>query len=175
MRKISVISAFLLLVLSLTSCGIEDDHNINIAVICDPDLSDTDYLYGMQLAINDLRNDYENKGFKFDLKTYNNENSYASGAAIIEELAADNEITAVIASDDTDVTKTAAHVFKDKNRIEYYDIEHSAFEDRYITIGEIDEVLIVILVVYTERSDVIRIISARKATKQERRAYYDYT
>ena len=71
--------------------------------------------------------------------------------------------------------ETAAHVFKDKNRIEYYDIEHSAFEDRYITIGEIDEVLIVILVVYTERSDAIRIISARKATKQERRAYYDYT
>jgi uncharacterized DUF497 family protein len=71
--------------------------------------------------------------------------------------------------------ETAAHVFKDKNRIEYYDIEHSVFEDRYITIGEIDEVLIVILVVYTERSDAIRIISARKATKQERRAYYDYT
>ena len=71
--------------------------------------------------------------------------------------------------------ETAAHVFKDKNRIEYYDIVHSVFEDRYITIGEIDEVLIVILVVYTERSDAIRIISARKATKQERRAYYDYT
>jgi uncharacterized DUF497 family protein len=71
--------------------------------------------------------------------------------------------------------ETAAHVFKDNNRIEYYDIAHSVFEDRYITIGEIDEVLIVILVVYTERSDAIRIISARKATKQERRAYYDYT
>ena len=71
--------------------------------------------------------------------------------------------------------ETAAHVFKDNNRTEYYDIAHSVFEDRYITIGEIDEVLIVILVVYTERSDAIRIISARKATKQERRAYYDYT
>ena len=71
--------------------------------------------------------------------------------------------------------ETAAYVFNDENRIEYFDIAHSVFEDRYITIGEIEEVLIVIVVVYTERDDAMRIISARKATNQERRAYYEYT
>lgn len=56
-----------------------------------------------------------------------------------------------------------------------YDDVHSDTEDRYITIGEINGVAIIVFVVYTERDDAIRLISARKATKQERRAYYDYS
>lgn len=69
---------------------------------------------------------------------------------------------------------TAARVFKDENRLELYDEAHSDTEDRYITIGIIDEVAYIVMVVYTEREEAIRIISARKATKQERRMYYDY-
>lgn len=69
---------------------------------------------------------------------------------------------------------TAALVFQDKNRIEFYDEAHSEDEDRYITIGQINGVAIVVMVVYTERGDTIRLISARKATSQERRLYYDY-
>ncbi|MBQ2677986.1 MAG: BrnT family toxin [Firmicutes bacterium] len=66
--------------------------------------------------------------------------------------------------------KTASHVFLDERRIEYYDEAHSSVgEDRFITIGSIGEV---IMVVYTEREDALRIISARLATKKERRIYY---
>ncbi len=71
--------------------------------------------------------------------------------------------------------ETASRVFKDENRLELYDEGHSEFEDRYITIGVIDEIAYVIMVVYTEREEAIRIISARKATKQEREMYYDYS
>lgn len=67
---------------------------------------------------------------------------------------------------------TAALVFGDVNRIEMFDAVHSEYENRYITIGEIHGVAIVLLVVYTERGEAIRLISARKATKQERRKYY---
>lgn len=67
---------------------------------------------------------------------------------------------------------TAALVFGDVNRIEMFDAVHSEYENRYITIGEIHGVAIVLLVVYTERGETIRLISARKATKQERRKYY---
>lgn len=67
---------------------------------------------------------------------------------------------------------TAALVFQDKNRLEWFDDAHSDDEDRYITIGEIGGVAVVLMVVYTERHDAIRLISARKATKQERRMYY---
>ena len=69
---------------------------------------------------------------------------------------------------------TAARVFKDENRLELYDATHSDFEDRYITIGLIDEVAYLVMVVYTEREEAIRLISARKATQKERRMYYAY-
>ena len=68
---------------------------------------------------------------------------------------------------------TAALVFQDENRIGFYDEAHSEDEDRYITIGQINGVAIIVMVVYTERGDTIRLISARKATSQERRRYYD--
>lgn len=68
---------------------------------------------------------------------------------------------------------TAALIFHDVNRLEWFDERHSEQEDRYITIGEIGGTAVVVMVVYTERLKVIRIISARKATNAERRAYYD--
>lgn len=72
--------------------------------------------------------------------------------------------------------ETASRVFDDENRLEIYDDLHSDYEDRYITIGMIDEITCIAMVVYTERgTDVIRIISARKATPKERRKYYDYS
>lgn len=72
--------------------------------------------------------------------------------------------------------ETASRVFDDDNRLEIYDDLHSEYEDRYITIGMIDEITCIAMVVYTERgTDVIRIISARKATPKERRKYYDYS
>ena len=68
---------------------------------------------------------------------------------------------------------TAARVFKDEYRLEIYDDKHSDTEDRYITIGIIDNIAYVVMVVYTEREDAIRLISARKATKRERSKYYE--
>lgn len=66
--------------------------------------------------------------------------------------------------------ETAAYVFQDENYIEMYDFEHSIEEDRYIAIGRVGDVL---FVVFTERKENIRLISARIATESERRLYYD--
>lgn len=66
--------------------------------------------------------------------------------------------------------ETAAHVFEDINRIEYFDEAHSADEDRFIVLGLVSKVL---FVVYTDRGDATRIISARKATEAETEVYYD--
>lgn len=66
---------------------------------------------------------------------------------------------------------TAKEIFNDVNRLEIYDVQHSEIEDRYNTIGLVGEVL---FVVYTERKETIRLISARLATEKERRLYYDY-
>ena len=69
--------------------------------------------------------------------------------------------------------RTAALVFKDKNRIDWYDDANYDDEDRYITVGMIPKKPNIIMVVYTERDgDKIRIISARTALKNEKEAYY---
>lgn len=63
----------------------------------------------------------------------------------------------------------AAHVFEDGFRLEQRDFKHSGFEERYITIGRVDDIL---AVVCTDRTTGTRIISARLATRAERRMYY---
>ena len=66
--------------------------------------------------------------------------------------------------------ETAARVFNDENRIEFFDSEHSVDEERYNTIGMVDHIL---FVVYTERNSRVRLISARPANRKERSLYYD--
>lgn len=66
--------------------------------------------------------------------------------------------------------ETAVYVFDDPHYIEMFDFEHSVSEDRYIAIGKVGDVL---FVVFTERKDTVRLISARLATKVERELYYD--
>ena len=90
--------------------------------------------------------------------------------------------------------KSAARIFFDYDRIEFYDEDHSDDEDRYNTIGDtsagalignidqfIGKVNEILFVVYTERvrieengtkTDVTRLISARMATEFERGLYY---
>ena len=65
--------------------------------------------------------------------------------------------------------KVAAKVFADKNRIERFDFKHSQEEEHWQVIGKVDDVL---FVVYTERGDLTRLISAREATPDERSDYY---
>ena len=65
--------------------------------------------------------------------------------------------------------ETAARIFLDDNRVDYYDELHSDFEDRIKVIGRVGEILTVI---YTERSDKYRLISARQADKSEEAEYY---
>ena len=62
----------------------------------------------------------------------------------------------------------AAKVFEDNFRLEEIDKEHSDEETRYITIGRVNDIL---FVVYTERGEFTRLISARRATKKERVKY----
>ena len=66
--------------------------------------------------------------------------------------------------------ETAKFVFGDPFRIELFDDSHSNEEDRFIVIGYVLDVAL--LVVYTEQEDEIRIISARKAMQYEVNKYY---
>jgi uncharacterized protein len=61
----------------------------------------------------------------------------------------------------------AKRVFDDPNRLEFFKPEGG--EDRYVIIGASDAKLLA--VIHTERGTNIRIISARKATRDEKKAY----
>ena len=66
----------------------------------------------------------------------------------------------------------AQSVFYDEFAIQFYDDEHSAEEERFLLLGMSDTARL-LLVCHCEREagDLIRIISARKATKRESAFY----
>ena len=68
--------------------------------------------------------------------------------------------------------RAAVKVFTDPRRVNGYDLVHSEEGDRWWVTGKPGANLGVLFVVYTERhGDTIRLISARKASKNEREAY----
>jgi uncharacterized protein len=70
--------------------------------------------------------------------------------------------------------EVASELFaRGEDYLEIFDADHSDIEDRFIAIGPITRG--VVLVVWTERDqDVVRIISARWATKRERGMYIEH-
>lgn len=67
----------------------------------------------------------------------------------------------------------AATAFGDVNAKLYDDIEHTGVEKRFILLGysKISKLLIVCHCYRGKDDDIVRIISARKANRQERRKY----
>lgn len=64
----------------------------------------------------------------------------------------------------------ATEVFGDEYSSCVHDPDHSYEEERYLLFG-VSSKGNYIVVSYTERSDTVRIISARRMTRQERKAY----
>ena len=64
----------------------------------------------------------------------------------------------------------ASTVFADPLALTIFDPLHSEGEDRYVTLGRSQRQRLLV-VVFTDRDDRIRIISARVATRRERKDY----
>ena len=64
----------------------------------------------------------------------------------------------------------ATTIFRDTLSMTISDPDHSDYEDRFIDIG-MSHRMHLLVVSYTERKDNIRIISARRATRAERKNY----
>ncbi len=66
----------------------------------------------------------------------------------------------------------AQTAFFDENAVEFYDAHHNTSEDRFLLLG-VSAKLRVLMVCHClrEKGNVIRIISARKATKNEQHKY----
>lgn len=68
----------------------------------------------------------------------------------------------------------ATTVFGDPLSVTIVDPAHSQLEQRFIILGHSHEQRLLV-VVHTERGDSIRIISARRASRRERRSYEEQT
>lgn len=69
----------------------------------------------------------------------------------------------------------AQTIFYDENARLRYDSEHSTDEERYVLLGMSSSLrLLVVSHLYQEEIELIRIISARKATKHERQQYREF-
>ncbi|MBU1086767.1 MAG: BrnT family toxin [Candidatus Omnitrophica bacterium] len=67
----------------------------------------------------------------------------------------------------------AKTVFLDDSAQIIYDPDHSEHEDRFVLLGmSIRLRILVVCYCYRENDEIIRIISARKATKKEEKQYY---
>ena len=64
----------------------------------------------------------------------------------------------------------AATIFDDPLYIDLYDPDHSSDEQRYLIVG-VSQQSRLLIVSYTERNNVVRLISAREVTSAERKAY----
>jgi uncharacterized DUF497 family protein len=64
-------------------------------------------------------------------------------------------------------------IFDDPYMIDLYDAEHSSDEDRYLSIGYLDDGLIITVVNTDDLNGNTRLISARESTPKEARRYYE--
>jgi uncharacterized DUF497 family protein len=66
----------------------------------------------------------------------------------------------------------ASSIFRDESAIEFYDDAHSDWEERFLLLGLSNKLnLLLVCHCYKETNGIIRIISARKATKTESQHY----
>lgn len=66
----------------------------------------------------------------------------------------------------------ASTVFDDPDALRIFDPDHSDFEDRFLLLGFSQTMrILVVCHCYRENDEVVRIISARKATKNEKMTY----
>ena len=70
----------------------------------------------------------------------------------------------------------AKSVFYDENARQIPDPEHSDSEDRFVLLGLSERLRVLVVVhAYRDAEGVIRLISARRATKSEQRQYWEPT
>ena len=68
----------------------------------------------------------------------------------------------------------ASYVFSDRFALSMYDDEHSDIEERWVMLGKsLNESLLLIVHIFKDKDEeLVRIISARKATNKEKQIYH---
>ncbi|MCH5186071.1 MAG: ABC transporter substrate-binding protein, partial [Oscillospiraceae bacterium] len=108
MKIIRFICCFIL-ISALAGCSQKTENKIKIAIMGCEDTYEEGYLNGINLAIKENRRKYP----EYDIEAvfYDDNESYTDGAAIVNIIASDEEITAVIGSQTPAICENAAYTF----------------------------------------------------------------
>lgn len=101
----------------LSGCTGTADKTVKIAVMGNSEKFYPGYKEGIERAVEDLNNDYSDSGYNVECEFYSDNGSYEQGAAIVDSLAEDKSVTAVIGAVDMEINKTAAHVFNEEGKV----------------------------------------------------------
>lgn len=118
MKKIYIFFVAAILSCALSGCfGGSEGHTVKIAVMGNEDTFYPGYKEGIERAERDLNKEYADSGYTVECEFYSDSGSYEDGSALIDAAAADESIDAVIGSMDMDISKTAAYVFDNAEKL----------------------------------------------------------
>lgn len=120
MKKLFFFFLFAAILFLPAGCGRTGDaqtEHIKIAVIGEEAGLYPGYQDGTAAAAEDLNSGSADSGFEIEYEFYDYDGSYEEGAAIIDMLAADQSVTAVIGPVDMDLNKTAAYIFNEAGKV----------------------------------------------------------
>ena len=128
--------AFVLFLILSVLCGCESAQpaqGVKIAVMGNPEDFYPGYQEGIRRAVRDLNEEYAGSGYTVECEFYSDCGDYETGAAIIDTLAADPSVTAVIGGVDMDINKTAAYIFNEARKpfVVPFFLYDSVYEDHY--------------------------------------------
>lgn len=98
-------------------CSKPEEQAIKIAVIGNEADLYPGYRDGTDRAAEDAKQEYAQNGVPIEYQFYSYDGSYEEGSAIVDMLAADPTVTAVVGAVDMDLNKTAAYVFDQARKL----------------------------------------------------------
>ncbi|MCC8161205.1 MAG: ABC transporter substrate-binding protein [Oscillospiraceae bacterium] len=134
-KIISICLLCALAVLSTASCGKmgSDNVQIKIAVLGDADDFYPDYEEGILFAETEFNEEYADEGYTLSVEFCDDDDDYNKGMSYVDELASDDSLTAVIASMDMEINKSAAYTLNESGKlfIVPYFLYDSVYTDNY--------------------------------------------
>ncbi len=115
--KRRVLCFILLCLLLLAGCSKQHtrDNTLHIAVMVSQKQEAEQYLKGIELAASEAKQKYQDYNITYSV--YEDFDDYETGAGIVDTIASDPAVTAVLATDNMDISKLAAHAFESAGKL----------------------------------------------------------
>lgn len=122
MKKLLIICICTSFLLMLTSCKNEEKaggRELYIPILADAAwlTSDGAFINGVQLAVEELNNEYSGRGFIIKTAVIDDKAQYETGVEMATKVAEDSAVTAVLNLQNFDVSKTTAGILAERGKL----------------------------------------------------------